>query len=253
MRPRRTRLGWNAGLDRANRCPRPEPDADRILRAVQLRADVVTERIVARDLDDAERTVVHPERRDGRVDVVVLGEHREATHVAIGVDLRNFAPGHPAEDVEVMDREVPEQPTRLRDIGLVWRLGVVADQVEVVERAELAAGEHPARLSVARIEPPLEADLERDPGLADTAHDVDGRGEILGERLLAECREAAVGGCADQVRMGARRCRDDDGVGLVQCGLQRRNGSRIDLRGRLRGTIGQGVRDHQLIDPGRRR
>src|SRR5438477_4705091 len=190
MRPRRTRLGWNAGLDRAYRCPRPEPDADRILRAVQLRADVVTERIVARDLDDSERTVVHPERRDGRVDVVVLGEHREATHVAIGVDLRNFAPGQPAEDVEVMDREVPEQPTRLRDIGLVWRLGVVADQVEVVERAELAAGEHPARLSVARIEPPLEADLERDPGLADTTHDVDGRGEILGERLLAERREA---------------------------------------------------------------
>src|SRR5438128_12095723 len=55
MRPGGPRLGRDAGLDRADRCPRPEPDADRILRAEQLGPDVVAERIVASDLDDAAR------------------------------------------------------------------------------------------------------------------------------------------------------------------------------------------------------
>ena len=69
---------------------------------------------------------------------------------AIGVDLLDLAAGQPAQDVEVVDREVAEQPARRRDVRLVRRRRVVAGEADRVERAELAGLDQPARLAVAR-------------------------------------------------------------------------------------------------------
>jgi hypothetical protein len=73
----------------------------------------------------------------------------------------------------------------------------VAGQAERVERPELAAEEAPAGLGVAGVEAALEAELERDAGFADLGGDVERGGEVVGERLLAERRQAA----ADRLRI----------------------------------------------------
>jgi hypothetical protein len=75
--------------------------------------------------------------------------------------------------------------------------------------------------------------------------------EVDGQWFLAERRQAAPDGRADQVGMGGRRCGDHDAIGIVQ--------RRVDGRGRLGTHLGRdvhsprrvGIRDHQAVHPGR--
>ena len=117
----------------------PRPTLTESRGAEQLGADVVAERIVAgrrsgsRSVPSAMRNIAV-----GRVDVVVLGEHREAQHAAVGIDLLDFLARHPAQDIEVVDREVAEQAARRGDVRLVRWGWVVASEPDGIQRPEFA-------------------------------------------------------------------------------------------------------------------
>src|SRR6187551_1619406 len=111
VRPRRTGRRRHARLDRAERRARAKADRHAVARTEQLRTDVVAERIVARTGQGHERSICHAQCRHSRVDVVVLRKHRKAPDAPIGIDLLNLAVGQPAQDIEVVDRKIAEQPT----------------------------------------------------------------------------------------------------------------------------------------------
>ncbi len=133
------------------------------------------------------------------------------------------------------------------------RLRVVANEVEVVQGAEVAARDHPARLAVAGVEAALESELEGDAGPGDVMGDLDRRGDVRGERLLAERRESAIRRRPDQICVRGRRRGDDDRVGHVERGLQAGDGPGIDLRRRFRGSLRHRIGDDQLVEPRGRR
>ena len=189
--PRRPGRRGDARLDRAHRGARPEADADGIARAEQLGPDVVAERIVARDGQHGQRTARQAQRRDGRVDVAVLREDREAQDAAVGIDLLDLLSGQPAKDIEVVDGEIAEQAARLGDVALVRRRRVVAGQPDGVQRAELAALDQTARLAVAGVEAALEAELERDAAALDLGRERDRGVEVArpaASRRTSACR-----------------------------------------------------------------
>ena len=128
-----------------------------------------------------------------------------------------------------MDGEIAEQPTRLRDVRLVRRRRVVTGEADRVERPERAGLDQPARLAIAGVEPPLEAELERDAAALDLVGDREGVVEVGRERLLAERRQAAPDRGADQLGVGGRGGGDDDGVGGVHGGLDGRRGGGAHL------------------------
>ena len=108
------------------------------------------------DAEDAQRASAQPERHHRGVHIVVLREHGEAQHPAIGVDLDHLLAGQPTQDVEVVDGEVAEDPARYRDVRLVRRGRVVAGHPGGVHRPQLTALDQPAHLAVGRVEPSLE-------------------------------------------------------------------------------------------------
>ena len=132
------------------------------------------------------------------------------------------------------------------------RRRVVAGEAERVERAQLAGEEAPAGLGVAGVEAALEAELERDAGRPDRRGDVERRGEVVGERLLAERRQAPADRLPDQRRVGVRGGGDDDGIGFVERGLDRCGGADAGLGGDGRGPVGDRVGDDDLVDARRR-
>ena len=68
--------------------------------------------------DDSERAPAQTKNGDRGVDVVITGEPLRLTHGAVGIHLDDLLAGHVSDRVEIMDAEVPEDPTRGRDIGL---------------------------------------------------------------------------------------------------------------------------------------
>src|SRR5437879_5766935 len=107
-------------------------------------------------------------------------------------------------------------------------------ELEVVEAAELSRLDHPPGLAVARVEAPLEPELEGDAGALDLRGNGERRLEALAERLLAERRLATTDRRADELRMGCRRRGDDHRIGGVERGLERGCRRATDLRGRFR-------------------
>ena len=107
-------------------------------------------------------------------------------------------------------------------------------------------------LLVGRIETPLEAELERDPGAVDIGRECDGVVEGGGERFLAERRQAPADRLADELRVRRRRGCDDHGASAVQ--------GRVDGRRRLdptvccnvEGAVRIDVADDDAVDAGRR-
>ena len=113
-------------------------------------------------------------------------------HRARRVDLGDLLAGHPAQGIEVVDRGVPEQPARDRDVRVGRRLVVVGDQPDEVHRPELAALDQSPRLDVGRVEAPLEPDLDDRPGGLGLVDERDRLLEVERERLLDEDRQAGV-------------------------------------------------------------
>ena len=200
------------------------------------------------DGHDAERPARHPEGDDRRVDVVVLGKDLEPADRARRIDLVDLRAEEPADDVEVVDREVTEQPARLGDVALMRRGRVVAGQPEGVDRAQRTRLDEPARLPVAGIEATLEPELERQAAGLDLGRDRDRVGEVLGQRLLAEDRPPAGDRRPDERRVGAGRRRDDHGVGPLDGGLRGLGERPADLAGDGPGRVTHGIGDEQLVD-----
>jgi hypothetical protein len=215
----RVRVRWRRRgplLERSDRRAIVQPDDDVVPGAEQLHPHVVAQRVVAGDRQDAERSARQAKRDDGRVDVVVLGEHGEGDDAPVGVDLHDLLAGHEPERVEVVDAEVAEDAAGDRDVLLVGRLGIVAGHPDHVQGPEPAAPDEVSRRDVAGVEAPLEPDLQLDPPLGDVGHDLGGRVEIERDRLLTERREPGVRRGADQRRVLGRGRGDDDAVHRTQ-------------------------------------
>ena len=120
-----------------------------------------------------------------------------------------------------------------------------ADRIQGAERSGL---DQPARLAVAGVETPLEAELEWDPAALDLAGDGERVVEVGSERLLAERRQAAPDRGADEVGVRGRGRRDDDGLGGVQGGLDRRRGRGAHLRRHGGGAGRVDIGDDHAID-----
>ncbi len=161
VRPGRSGRRRHPRLDRADRLVRPHAHGDTVLAAEEFGADVIAEWVVTRDGHDREHARGHAQHRYRRVDVPVLLEDGEAAHRAIRVHLHDLVTRQPAQDIEVVTREVTEQSARDRDVGLVWWRRVMAGQAHAVQDAQLAAVEQALGLLVGRIEAALEAQLER--------------------------------------------------------------------------------------------
>ena len=119
-----------------------------------------------------------------------------------------------------------------------------------VERPELAGLDQPTGLAVARVEAPLEAELERHAAALDLGGDRDRVVEVDRERLLAEGRQAAPDRRADQLGVGRGRGGDDDRVGASMAS------SMVAARGAPTSAATSAARsgicvgDEQLVDAG---
>ena len=141
---------------------------------------------------DAERAVVEAKDDRGGVDVVAPGEDREAADRTGGVDLFDRSTGHPAQGVEVVDRRIAEQPAGRGDVVVGWRLVIMRDQPNQVERAQLTGLEEAPGLGDGGIEPPLKPHLDRHAASLDVIDELDRLVEVGGQWLLAEHGNAAV-------------------------------------------------------------
>ena len=116
--------------------------------------------VVAGGREDDERAVVEGQDGCRGVDVAGLGEERRALVGAGRVDRGDLATGDEADDVEVVDRAVAEEPAARRDVGGVGRRLVVRLRPDAVQEAELAAGDGLLGALVAAVEAALEADVD---------------------------------------------------------------------------------------------
>ena len=131
---------------------------------------------------------------------------------AVGVDLRDLLPRDVADRVEVVDVQVAEDSTRSRDELLCRRRRVVGGGSNDEQVAERTRGDRFARGAIPRVEATLKADLDEDPGPLDLVEQVDDRGEVERDRLLAEGREAGRGRKPQQRCVPRRRGRDHERV-----------------------------------------
>jgi hypothetical protein len=148
-----------------------QPDRDAIGVAEQLHADVVAAPVVAGARDDPERPVGQAQHRRGGVHLAMACEPLVVQHRAVGVDLDDLLAGDPAEHVEVVDVQVPEDAAGGGDVALVGRGRVVGRQAGAVPPAERSGDAQAPRFQVAGVEAPLEADLQGDAGPGDVLDD----------------------------------------------------------------------------------
>src|SRR5512133_2398051 len=184
-------------------------DAHRRTRAQHLRRALVA---VARDpalVDHAQRPVLEPQGDHGVVDVAQLGKGRIRQRRSDRRHLLDLT-DEPAGRVQLVDRHVDEEPTRLSEVLQGWRLLVSQPRVEEVDLAELSGPDALGGCGPVGIEPAVEADLQRDSRLADRVdrgnRDFEAeRDRLLAEDVLAGCRRRL-----DHLHMQRRRRRDDD-------------------------------------------
>ncbi|OPZ55473.1 MAG: hypothetical protein BWY91_01015 [bacterium ADurb.BinA028] len=241
----RTRLG------RGHRVAVVQACGERAQRAVDLHPDVVPGPVVASHRRDDEGVVVEREQRGCGVDVSRLGEELLPLVGARGIHLRDLASRDEADDVVVVDRRVAEQPTGRREVAGVRRALVVRRGADRVDEAQLTGGDRGTQAPVCRVEPPLEAHLDRDSGRGLEPRELDGLVETGRDRLLAEGREARPHAGEEDLGMGVGRRGDEQGVEVSpQEGVEVRGDRRTEL-GRDRGSRRRGRVEQDEVGDGR--
>jgi hypothetical protein len=113
-----------------------------------------------------------------------------------------------------VDHHVEEQAARPRDVRERRRRGIAAGDAHEVRLADRAGGDGVAHGGVRRVEAPVEADLERDPGRLDGGERAVDLVEVERHRLLAQDRLARRRGGDDEIRVRGGARADGDGVDL---------------------------------------
>jgi hypothetical protein len=103
-----------------------EPDADAVVRAEDLEADVVAEWIVACPRKDSEGAAGETEDGDGGVEVAVVLEPLRCDRSTVGVHLSDLPAGHEPDRVEVVNGEVAEHTARGGDVFACGRRRIVS-------------------------------------------------------------------------------------------------------------------------------
>lgn len=221
---------------------------------MEFQADVVTAGVVAGVGDDADRAVVEGEERGGGVDIAGLLDEGRAAVAAGRVDLHDLPARHPADDVEVVHRAVPEDTARGRHVAGRRGRRVKRRGAHRVQLAEFAVEEGLPCGHTTRVEAAVEADLDLHVTGLDGPQHVEARLDRLGHRLLAEHGDARLDRGQDQPRVRVRRGGDHDSVDPGgEHGLGRVGHRRAELLGGGGGGRGQRVGDHQLlhdVEPG---
>ena len=75
---------------------------------------------------------------------------------------------------------------------------IVPGEADRIERAQVAGVDQAARLAVPGVKAPLEAQLERQAACLDLGNQVDGLGQVAGERLLTERGAAGLDRAPDE-------------------------------------------------------
>ena len=141
---------WTIRLDRVDGSPAVHSHHDRISRAEDLRAEVVSDRVVAGAGDDNREPVVHRQDHRRRVDVVLAAVGLPGPDGAGRKYLFDLAAGQPPRHVEVVDVQIAEDPAAGRDVPLVGRLVVVSTHPQRVQGPGGARGDELARAGESR-------------------------------------------------------------------------------------------------------
>ncbi len=190
------------------------------------------------------------------VDVAGRGDGRIDQAGGPGEELGRVLVQQPARHVEVVDGEVAEEAAAGRDEGRRRRRGVVADQVQRFQRADLAGRQPRLQRAVVRIEALVEGDVERlrRPLQRDSVGAQPRQVEV--ERLLAEHRlagrqrrqhevEVGAGGGGDQHRrdrrIGEHAVHAADRAAELGGHRARDPGVRIDDADQVEARVGGGV------------
>ena len=131
-------------------------------------------------------------------------------------------------------RHVHEEPAGRGQERRVRRAHVPQRGAEQVDLAELAGPDPLGRRGPVRVEPAVEADLERHAGRGHRGQGVHSGRSVERDRLLAEHRPAGPGGPGDQLGVRAGRRRDHDGVHIGQQRVEVRHRRHADARRRPR-------------------
>ena len=198
--------------------------------------------------EDPQRASLQPQDRHRGVHVAVPLEDRKSDHGSVRVDLEDLASGHEPESVEVVHAEVPEDPPGDGDVFLVGWLRVVSGHSHHVQRTQVASDNELARRAVSAVEPALESHLENDAGGTNVIDHPAGRFEVQGDGLLAERRQARVGGGVDELRVRRARRGDHHRVDIRQQRVHRRNPSHPQLTSRVLGPVDVNIRERHSFD-----
>jgi hypothetical protein len=138
-----------------------------------------------------------------------------------------------------------------REVAGVRRALVVRRGADRVDEAQLTGGDRGTQAPVCRVEPPLEAHLDRDSGRGLEPRELDGLVETGRDRLLAEGREARPHAGEEDLGMGVGRRGDEQGVEVSpQEGVEVRGDRRTEL-GRDRGSRRRGRVEQDEVGDGR--
>jgi hypothetical protein len=165
-------------------------------------------------VDHAERAAGEAEHHDGGIDVADLGELGGGDRGTVRAHLHDLA-DHPARGIQVVDRHIHEEPSGVgQELGL-RRVHVPQRRAEEIHLAQFARSHPVDRRGPIRIEPAVEAHLERDARRPHRFDGLDGRPPVKRDRLLAEDVFPGPGGEDAELSMRLRRRGDRDGVDRV--------------------------------------
>ena len=108
-------------LDRAHRGTGIQADRDRVLRPVDLNADVVAGLVVPGGLERTDPATAEPQDDRGRRDIAPLVVLRKAQSGSRRVKVLDLVAEHPARHVEIVNELVDELAAGCLDVGVGWR------------------------------------------------------------------------------------------------------------------------------------
>src|SRR5215210_2995539 len=161
----------SAGFHGTQRCALPQTDGDAVFRPEDLHAYIVAQRTMTPTRQYHQHAVGHLDEGSGGIEVVVRGEHLELSHASLGEYLLRLTARQPAQKVELVDVQIPEDAPGVRDVLLGRRLVVVPKHVHRVQRSKLPGLYEALCLPVAGIEASHKSDLKDYPGRLDPIYD----------------------------------------------------------------------------------